>query len=292
MKVSIVIPVYNAEKYLAACIQSAISQTYGNIEVIAVNDGSTDNSLDILHRFSDKIIIINKKNGGTATALNAGINAMTGDWFKWLSADDILHSNAIETLVDYVSKFRNAADSYIFYTNYDIIDENGNKLREYIEPNYNNLTNFERNIILLDHFIGNGITSFISKLTFNKVGLFSETIGFQEDYEFWLRCCLLNDYTLHLLPKITAQYRTHSEQLTKTKMNESFSKSQIIRQQILNQLDPNIQERYVTGLKKWKHTQYPLHVRFRRKVRDAILKSLPSSLSNKILSSYLKIKKL
>ena len=99
MRVSIVIPIYNAEKYLRECIESALNQKYEDIEVIAVNDGSKDNSLKILEEYSDRINIISKKNGGTASALNLGIKNMTGEWFKWLSADDVLYPNAIEELI-------------------------------------------------------------------------------------------------------------------------------------------------------------------------------------------------
>ena len=99
MKISIIIPVYNAEKYLEECIRSAIEQSYRDIEVIAVDDGSTDNSLEILEKYSSKIRIIKKKNGGTSTALNIGIEAMDGQWFKWLSADDILDNNAVQVQI-------------------------------------------------------------------------------------------------------------------------------------------------------------------------------------------------
>src|SRR2546428_1497219 len=97
-KVSIIIPVYNAEKYLDKCINSAINQTYPDIEIIAVNDGSTDRSLDILKKYSDKIKIISKENGGLASARNAGFKGARGEWIKPLDADDILYPNAVEEL--------------------------------------------------------------------------------------------------------------------------------------------------------------------------------------------------
>ena len=78
MKVSIVIPVFNAEKYLKECIDSALNQTYKDIEIIAVDDGSTDSSPEILKKYENKITTISKKNGGTASALNAGIKVMSG----------------------------------------------------------------------------------------------------------------------------------------------------------------------------------------------------------------------
>lgn len=291
MKVSIVIPVYNAEKFLATCIESALNQTYQNIEVIAVNDGSTDNSLQILKKYSDKITMIDKKNGGTPTALNAGIKVMKGEWFKWLSADDVLYPNAIEILIKNAYELGENAQSKIFYTNYDIIDENGNKLREFLEPNYNALTNFDRNVILLDHFFGNGTTSLIHKSIFERFGVFDEDVGFQEDYEFWLRCCLLHQCTIHLIPEICAMYRVHDTQLTKTRIDDALRNSEIIRKKVLSKLDPNTQDRYISALKKWKKTRYSLTVRLRRKMRDKMLGLFPASVSKKIISSYLKYKK-
>ena len=80
--VSVVIPVYNSEKFLEECLDSILAQTYQNIEVIVVDDGSTDASPDILERYSDKINIISQKNQGLASALNLGISEMKGNWLK------------------------------------------------------------------------------------------------------------------------------------------------------------------------------------------------------------------
>ena len=102
--VSIVIPVYNSEQFLKESLESIINQTYSNIEIICVNDGSTDNSLEILKSYSDKIIIISQKNQGLASALTIGINQMKGKWFKWFSPDDVMYTHTIETLVDTAKK--------------------------------------------------------------------------------------------------------------------------------------------------------------------------------------------
>ena len=118
--VSIIIPVYNAEKYLKECLESALNQTYNEIEIIAVDDGSTDNSLNILKKYSDKIKIISKENGGTASALNHGIKNMKGEWFKWLSADDILYPDAVLELINAAKLLPNK--KYVLYANYDIIN--------------------------------------------------------------------------------------------------------------------------------------------------------------------------
>ena len=98
--VSIVVPVYNAEKYIRECIDSIINQKYQNIELILVNDGSTDNSYDIINGFNDnRIIIINQENQGVSTARNIGIEAAKGDYFCFVDADDLLETDFIYSMV-------------------------------------------------------------------------------------------------------------------------------------------------------------------------------------------------
>lgn len=96
MKVSILITAYNVEKYLAEAIESALNQTYSNIEIIAVNDGSTDNSLQVLQLYKDKIVIIDQENQGLSKALNIGLKRATGELITFLDGDDILIKDKLE----------------------------------------------------------------------------------------------------------------------------------------------------------------------------------------------------
>ena len=101
--ISIIIPVYNAERYLIECLNSIIHQTYRNLEIICINDGSTDHSLELLKMFSKKdsrIKIINKKNGGPSSARNVGLEIAKGDYVSFVDADDYLQTNAYEILVE------------------------------------------------------------------------------------------------------------------------------------------------------------------------------------------------
>ena len=288
MRVSIVIPIYNAEKYLRECIESALNQKYEDIEVIAVNDGSKDNSLKILEEYSDRINIISKKNGGTASALNLGIKNMTGEWFKWLSADDVLYPNAIEELIIEAKKIPDKKNT-ILYTNYEIIDSNSKVVKQFIESNYNSLSSFDFNVLLLDHYIGNGTTSLIHKSALDDYGYFDESIGFAEDYELWLRFCILHKCRLHLVSKILGKYRIHDTQLTAKKMDKALSNANEIRRYVLNQLDKEELEKYSIALKKFKKTK-PFSVRVRHGIRNIMFKILPKSTSDKILQEYLKRK--
>lgn len=103
--ISIVIPVYNVEKYLDECILSVINQTYKNLEILLIDDGSTDSSYDICCKYSeqdDRIQIINKKNGGQASARNLGIDRATGEYIYFLDSDDYIKGTAIEEVTNYM----------------------------------------------------------------------------------------------------------------------------------------------------------------------------------------------
>lgn len=94
-KISVIIPVYNAEKYLAETLDSVLNQTFTDFEVIAVNDGSTDNSLNILNEYGNKdsrIKIFSNSNSGVSTARNTGIEKASGEYICFIDADDLIAS--------------------------------------------------------------------------------------------------------------------------------------------------------------------------------------------------------
>ncbi len=101
VKVSIIIPVYNGEKYIQNCIDSVINQTYKNLEIIIVNDGSKDDTLSVLKKYkTDKRIkIINKENGGLSSARNTGLKYVSGKYLMFLDSDDYLSLDAIEKMI-------------------------------------------------------------------------------------------------------------------------------------------------------------------------------------------------
>ena len=105
--ISIIIPVYKVEKYLDKCIKSIVSQTYSNLEIILVDDGSTDNSGMICDKYKEKdkrIIVIHKKNGGLSDARNAGIKIFTGECVTFIDSDDYVSSNMIMSMLDVLEK--------------------------------------------------------------------------------------------------------------------------------------------------------------------------------------------
>lgn len=98
-KISIIVPVYNSEKYIEKCIQSIINQTYKNIEIIIINDGSTDKTLDILNDIKDnRIIIFSQENAGVSSARNFGIEKCTTKYFMFVDSDDTIEKDAVVLL--------------------------------------------------------------------------------------------------------------------------------------------------------------------------------------------------
>ena len=248
--VSVVIPVYNSEKFLAESIESVLNQTFKNIEIITIDDGSTDKSLDILQQFSDKITIISQPNQGLTDALRAGIKKINGKWFKWFSPDDVLYPDAIEILVNEIKKF---TDNTIVYSNWDLIDENNKKLRNFSESNYNELNNFEFNVRLLDGQQININTTLIPSSLFERGCLFQELENYVAvDYDFFLRASILYNTNFQLIPKSLLKYRIHTNQLSRKGISKTLSYLSDIRIQILSLLDDSKRNQYLEALQEYK----------------------------------------
>ncbi|MBP5398791.1 MAG: glycosyltransferase [Alphaproteobacteria bacterium] len=117
VKISVVIPVYNVEKYLSRCLDSIILQTYENLEIICVNDGSTDGSPKILEDYAERdkrIRIITQENQGLSGARNSGMHVMTGDYFTFVDSDDWLQLGAYQKFMDVLQTEERVIDIFLF----------------------------------------------------------------------------------------------------------------------------------------------------------------------------------
>lgn len=117
IKISVIIPIYNVEQYLSQCLDSIINQTYTNLEIILINDGSTDNSKKICNQYKlldSRIIVIHKSNKGLSDARNTGIKIATGDYISFVDADDFIDENMYTIL----SKKINTTNADIIWYNH------------------------------------------------------------------------------------------------------------------------------------------------------------------------------
>lgn len=206
-KVSIVIPVYNGANFLAEAIDSALSQSYKYIEIIVINDGSDDgNETDKLARsYGDKIQYYHKKNGGVASALNLGIQKMSGDYFSWLSHDDVYDNNKIETQIDYLSK--KGSKEIITFGNFKLIDSESRVINE-IRINKKYLGNIFLTILSLTI---HGCTLLIPRKCFETIGGFSENIMTVQDNHMWLKMAKAG-YRFEFIPEFFVKCRIHPQQ--------------------------------------------------------------------------------
>lgn len=276
-KVSIIIPVYNSEKYLVKSIDSCINQTYNDIEILVIVRPGLDHSLDILKKYSQKIRIIIKPNIKQFEAFNLGIQEMNGEWFKFMSSDDILYQNAIEELIVETKKFPNNK-KIIYYSNFDIINSKDEITRDIICPDDSKHTAFEQNVRLLDGFYGNPNTSLIHKEELKKYGSFNESIEFVADYELWLRLCMSHDFRLHLIPKKLLKCRIHEDSVTSNFVNNKQNKE--VQKLALRKLDKNQQKKYVVALKKYQHKS--IKTRVKGATVQYLLNYLPKSFSKRV----------
>ena len=128
MKFSIVIPVYNVEKYIAKCLDSIKASTYDNYEVIIVNDGTKDNSVDVINKYlsDSRFTLYNKENGGLSDARNYGVKYVTGDYIIFIDSDDYIDIDLLSNLNDVLNK--KAYDVIKYKIN--IVDDKGNLIRK------------------------------------------------------------------------------------------------------------------------------------------------------------------
>lgn len=160
-KISIIVPVYNVENYLAKCLDSLVNQTYQNIEILVVDDGSTDDSEKIISDFSgkfpEKIRSFYKKNGGLSDARNVGIDNATGDYIGFVDSDDYVVETMFEEMLDLAEK--HSAEMVI--CNLQKVDESGNMVQKLTQ-----IPNMPEKIDLETHF---SIFSDISYFACNKL---------------------------------------------------------------------------------------------------------------------------
>jgi len=182
-KVSIVIPVYNGTNYMREAIDSALAQTYPNIEVIVVNDGSTDNGAteSVALEYGDKIKYFCKENGGVSSALNYGINQMTGEYFSWLSHDDVYSPDKIQHQIESLATAEEP-DAVALCAHY-FIDGDSKRLSKHAPQRFENGLHFWNEVLfeMLKNGAFSGCALLLPRKVFDKLGGFNEELRFSQD---------------------------------------------------------------------------------------------------------------
>lgn len=206
-QVSVIIPVYNQEKYIKECVDSVINQSYSNIEIIVVDDGSTDKTPDILRTYGDKIKYIRQENQGPSSAVNKGIRSANGSLICWLGSDDLYMPNKIERQVEFL---QNDQSISVVYSDYITIDSYGNEINK-VHISHPSQEKFTR-MLLIRNFI-NGSTVMMRRECLDNVGFYDENLGADPDGDMWFRL-LKNGYKFGHIPEPLVKYRWHQNNVS------------------------------------------------------------------------------
>ena len=201
--VSVIVPVYNGEKYIAETIQSALDQTYKNLEIIVVDDGSTDSTADIVKSFNDeRIIYLHQQNSGANVARNYGINASKGEFIAPLDADDIWLPHKIEAQVNEFSK---DPEIGLVYSWVYFMDPEGKILsKKEIRVQGDHYLS-----LLTSNYLICGSITLIKKECFEKVGYFGQSTDACQEWELGLR--IARKYKFGCVQDYVCKYRIHPE---------------------------------------------------------------------------------
>lgn len=196
--VSVVIPVYNAEAHLEETLASVFAQTYPNIEIVAVDDGSKDRSAQILEKYRHRIRVVRQKNSGAAAARNLGVREATGKWIAFLDADDLWSVDKVER------QLAACGDRAWSYTNSMFLGGvNDGKRDSDLTQKYQGQV-LEQ--LICNNFVGTS-SVMVLRQVFLDAGGFSESLQSIEDWEFWIRLASLHEICYVNEPLVW--YRVH-----------------------------------------------------------------------------------
>lgn len=213
-KVSIIVPVYNGANYLREAIDSALAQTYANFEIIVVDDGSTDAGAtrQIAQSYGSQITYIWQENGGCGAALNAGIAAMSGEYFSWLSHDDLYVPEKLSRQIEILAALENK--NTIVYGNYDLIDANSTLFYSMRLETLGTPDQLDLPLYPLTRGIIHGCVLLIAKRLFEQHGMFDPALKTTQDYDLWFR--LFRHAPIKFDPYAYVRSRVHDEQSSRT----------------------------------------------------------------------------
>jgi glycosyltransferase involved in cell wall biosynthesis len=201
-------PVYNGERYLRQAIQSVLDQTYGSVELIAVNDGSTDGSATVLDFFGDRLTVVHQSNRGVGRARNAGIEVSRGEFIAFLDQDDWWHPDKVERQVDCFSKDYRIG---LVHTGTNYYDDTSGTNTGGSSPEAAKLTGRCYEQLLLDNLINNS-SVMVRRSVLDVVGLVDTTVAGNsvQDYDLWLR--IARRFPLGYVPERLTNWRLHPGQ--------------------------------------------------------------------------------
>ncbi|NEN98931.1 MAG: glycosyltransferase family 2 protein [Moorea sp. SIO3I7] len=282
--VSVIIPVYGVENYIAAAVQSVLEQTYTNFEVLIIDDESPDSSIKICQEFSDqRLKIIHQTNRGLAGARNTGIRHAKGDYLAFLDGDDLWLPQKLERHIEHLENF---PDIGISFSRSALIDEAGNFMGAYLMPKLSNITISD---LFRESPIGNGSAAVVRRELFDTIKYQDNVYGPTEDYYFdenfrraediecWLRIAIQTDWKIEGIPEALTLYRINTQGLSANLFKQFESLEQMIEK--TRSYAPTVTSRW-ENISRAYHLRYLARSAVRLKVGSDAVTFIHRSLSN------------
>lgn len=215
--VSIVMPAFRVETFIATAIDSVLAQTYSNFELIVVNDGSDDDSVQIVKTYADpRVRLIHQDNAGLAAARNTGIAAAAGAYIAFLDSDDFWHE---EKLARHVAHLQSDAEVGVSFAGSILVDESGTATGTKQTPQLRSITTA---VLLCRNPIGNGSAPVIRREVFaetatvkgGRTWYFDENLRQSEDVEYWVRIAIATNWIFEGIEGYWTYYRVNSNGLS------------------------------------------------------------------------------
>lgn len=209
-KVSVIIPLYNREKYIEETVQSVLSQTYKNFELIIVDDGSIDQSRKVLEPFLNEIMMLEhpgRVNKGQSAAINLGIKKSSGEYIAILDSDDIFAPHKLEKQVEFLEKNKNIG---LVYGNGYVIDESGSKLYKFYSNSH--FEDNETSKILINCYFALPTNALFRRTVFDAAGWFDEDLRSGQDHDMAIRISEIAK--LAYIDDCLFFYRKHNESIS------------------------------------------------------------------------------
>jgi glycosyltransferase involved in cell wall biosynthesis len=235
-KISIIVPTLNQARFIEETIQSVISQKYPNLELLVLDGGSSDGTLEILQKYSDSLTWISEPDNGQADAINKGLKIVTGDVVAYLNSDDIYTPNTLLTVGQY---FSDHPDCQILTGKCINIDENGLETRALIKY-YKNFwlgLGIDKWLTVLD-YVSQPSTFWRSGLT-QSIGLFDTRFRNAMDYDYWLR--VTKQHKLNFVNQYLSKFRIYPTSITSSNSRAQYED------------ETKVASRYATPLQLWMH---------------------------------------
>lgn len=199
--VSVIMPCHNAVRYVGQAIESVLAQTYPNVELIVVDDGSTDGSLQAMRPYAERIRLLSQPNQGAAAARNTGIRAARGEFLAFLDADDYWDEHFLETMIDALD----GSGAVLAYCGWQIVGADGRPGKPFVPPDYE--AGDKRVSLLRDA----SLWPIHGMLTYRQavldIGMFDTRLPTCEDYDLWLRLTFARP--IKRVARSLAYYRWH-----------------------------------------------------------------------------------